>query len=52
MNWYEKCDPKNIVRIQESDDSIVEYDRSRGMYRVSFFEDCHFIAEVWFSAYE
>ena len=52
MSWYDKYDPKSIVRIQEDDNSIVEYDRIRGMYRVSFFEDGHFQDEVWFDAYE
>ena len=39
-------------RIQEGEDSIVEYDKERGMYRVSFFEDNHFVDDVMFDAYE
>lgn len=42
----------NLIRVSESDDWIVDYDRERGMYRVSYFEDCHFVDEFWFDAYE
>lgn len=42
----------SLIRISESDDWIVDYDRDRGMYRVSYFEDCHFVDEHWFDAYE
>jgi hypothetical protein len=42
----------NLIRISESDDWIVDYDRERGMYRVSYFEDNHFVDEHWFDAYE
>lgn len=42
----------SLIRISESDDWIVDYDRERGMYRVSYFEDGHFWDEVWFDAYE
>lgn len=42
----------SLIRISESDDWIVDYDRERGMYRVSYFEDCHFKDEFWFDAYE
>lgn len=41
-----------LIRISESDDWIVDYDRERGMYRVSYFEDNHFVDEYWFDAYE
>lgn len=41
-----------LIRISESDDWIVDYDRERGMYRVSYFEDNHFRNEHWFDAYE
>lgn len=41
-----------LIRISESDDWIVDYDRDRGMYRVSYFEDYHFVDEHWFDAYE
>ena len=41
-----------LIRIAESDDWIVDYDRERGMYRVSYFQDNHFQDEFWFDAYE
>lgn len=42
----------SLIRISESDDWIVDYDRERGMYRVSYFEDGHFKDECWFDCYE
>lgn len=42
----------NLIRISISNDWIVDYDRSRGMYRVSYFQDNHFVDEHWFDAYE
>lgn len=42
----------SLIRISESDDWIVDYDRGRGMYRVSYFEDGHFKDECWFDCYE
>lgn len=42
----------NLIRISESDDWIVDYDKGRGMYRVSYFQDNHFVDEYWFDAYE
>lgn len=42
----------SLIRISESDNWIVEYDKERGMYRVSYFEDGHFVDEYWFDAYE
>ena len=42
----------SLIRILESDDWIVDYDRERGMYRVSYFEDHHFVDEHWFDCYE
>ena len=41
----------SLIRISESDDWIVDYDRERGMYRVSYFEDNHFKDEHWFDEY-
>ena len=41
----------SFIRIAESDDFIVDYDTSRGMYRVSVFENYHFQDEYWFDAY-
>ena len=42
----------SLIRISESDDWIVDYDRERGMYRVSYFEDGHFKDECWFDEYK
>jgi hypothetical protein len=52
-SWYaSKANDMDVVRILVSDDWIVDYDKSRGMYRVSYFEDGHFVDECWFDAYE
>ena len=51
-SWYvNKSSDMDVVRISESDDWIVDYDKSRGMYRVSYFQDNHFVDECWFDAY-
>lgn len=42
----------SLIKISESDDWIVDYDRERDMYRVSYFQDNHFVDEHWFDAYE
>lgn len=42
----------SLIRISESDDWIVGYDRERGMYRVSYFEDGHFKDEYWFDCFK
>ena len=42
----------SLIRISESNDWVVDYDRERGMYRVSYFEDNHFKDEHWFDCYE
>ena len=42
----------SLIRISESDDWFVDYDRERGMYRVSYFEDGHYKDEYWFDCYE
>ena len=49
-----ECNHKQFdyVKIYEDDDFIVEYDRSRKMYRVSVFEGGHFYDECKFNAYE
>lgn len=41
-----------LIRICESDDWFVDYDKERGMYRVSYFEDNHFKDECWFDEYK
>ena len=52
-SWYaSKHRDMDVIRISESDDWIVDYDRNRGMYRVSYFQDNHFVDEFWFDAYE
>lgn len=42
----------SLLRILENDDWIVDYDRERGQYRVSYFEDNHFRDELWFDCFE
>jgi hypothetical protein len=42
----------SLIRISESDDWIVDYDRERGQNRVSYFEDNHFKDEYWFDEYK
>lgn len=52
-SWYAaKLIDMDVVRTHESDDFVVDYDKSRGMYRVTIFKDGHFCDEVWFDAYE
>ena len=41
-----------LIRISESDNWIVDYDRERRMYRVTIFEDGHFSDEFWFNEYK
>ena len=41
-----------LIKTCMSEDFEVDYDPSRGMYRVSTFEDGHFQNEYWFDAYE
>ena len=52
-SWYaDKLSDMDVVRICDNDDFVVDYDKNRGMYRVTIFEDGHFLDEVWFDAYE
>ena len=52
-SWYAgKLSDTDIITISVSDDWVVDYDKSRGMYRVSYFQDNHFVDEHWFDAYE
>lgn len=37
------------IRILENDDWIVEYDIENNIYRVSYFQDNHFVDEVLFN---
>ena len=41
----------NWEQIAETEDFIIEYDKSRGMYRVSYFQDNHFVDDVIFDEY-
>ena len=41
-----------LIKICESDNWVVCYDRERGMYRVSYFDDSYFVDECWFDVYE
>lgn len=41
-----------MIRISENHDWTVDYDPERGMYRVSYFQDNHFVDECWFDVYE
>lgn len=52
-SWYSgKINDMDIIRIDIGEGFIVDYDKSRGMYRVSVFDDGHFWDEFWFDAYE
>lgn len=42
---------KMYTRILENDDWVVEYDAENNQYRVSYFQDYHFVDEVLFDAY-
>lgn len=41
----------SLISIAESDNFLAEYDRERGMYRVSFFNEGRFQDEIWFDAF-
>ena len=45
-------DKKMYIRIFENDDWVVEYDAENNQYRVSYFQDYHFVDEVLFDAYK
>lgn len=52
-SWYAaKLSDMDVVRTHDSDDFVVDYDKSRGMYKVTIFKDGHFWDEVWFDVYE
>lgn len=36
------------TRILDTDDWVVEYDEENNQYRVTYFQDCHFVDEVLF----
>ena len=39
------------IRILDTDDWVVEYDAENNQYRVSYFQDYHFVDDVLFDAY-
>ena len=39
---------KMYIRILENDDWVVEYDAENNQYRVTYFQDYHFVDEVLF----
>lgn len=50
--FYGEVNNMSLIRISESEDFIIDYDKERGMYRVSVFNDGHFQDEYWFEGYE
>ena len=52
FNRKEEANNMSLIRISESEDFVVDYDKERGMYRVSVFNDGHFQNEYWFDCYE
>lgn len=42
---------RNWVTIKDTDDWMIEYNPVRKCYRVSYFEDGHFVDEVIFREY-
>ena len=40
------------VTIKETDDWIIDYDKNKGRYRISYFEYGHFKDEVIFREYQ
>lgn len=50
QDWYiSNYKSKDIIRIKDTENFVVEYDKSMDMYRVSYFEDNHFVDEICFS---
>ena len=41
-----------MIRISEQENWCVDYDPERGMYRVTYFENNHYVDECCFDAYE
>ena len=46
-SWEER-----FIRILEKDEWVIDYDREKKKYRVSYFEDNHFVDDILFDAYE
>lgn len=51
MGWY-SYNPKDVVRVYEDEYVAVDYNKSGKMYRVTIFEDGHFVDEFWFDEYK
>ena len=51
LNKFNKIS-NNLIRILETNDWVVDYDKTRGMYRVSLFENGHYQDEIWFDEIE
>ena len=47
-----ESDIMSLIRISESDNWITDYNTERGMYKVSYFEDGHFVDQYRFDCYE
>ena len=43
---------KMYIRILETDDWVIEYDAENNQYRVSYFQDYHFVDEILFDGGE
>jgi hypothetical protein len=41
----------SLIRISESENWIADYDTERGMYKVSYFENGHFVDQYRFDEY-
>ena len=41
----------SLIRIKEGDNWAIDYNEENSMYRVSYFEDGHFVDDYWFDAY-
>ena len=41
----------SLIRISESENWIVDYDTQRGIYKVSYFENGHFVDQYRFDCY-
>ena len=51
MGWY-NYNPKDVVNVYEDEYVVVDYNKSGKMYRVTIFEDGHFVDEFWFDEYK
>ena len=51
LGWY-NYNYKDTVKVYEDEFVTVDYNKVGKMYRVTMFEEGHFIDEFWFNAYE